>query len=81
MPVGKWQIIATTDDLTCTYKFRANTKVKTGENVTIWSSDAGVDHEPPHNLVMSGGQQWTFADQMTIQILNAIGEVRTIPLT
>lgn len=73
--VGKWQVIAKAGDVTCAFKFRANSKVKVGDAVKIWSSDAGVDHEPPHNLVMHD-LQWHFADQMTIQILNAQGEVR-----
>lgn len=76
--VGKWQLIATTaEGQTCTYKFRANTKVKAGEQVTVWSTDAGQDHDPPHHLVMSE-QQWAISDQMKIQLINAVGEVRVV---
>uniref|UniRef100_A0A1B6EN38 LTD domain-containing protein n=1 Tax=Cuerna arida TaxID=1464854 RepID=A0A1B6EN38_9HEMI len=71
--VGRWQVTAKTSDGSCSFKFRANSKVKAGDTVTIWSQDSGQDHEPPHHLLMSG-QQWTVADQMTIQILNQTGE-------
>jgi len=73
LAVGKWQIISKVGDQSCTFKFRAQSKVKAGEFVTVWSYDAGHDHEPPSNLVMSG-QQWVVSDIMTIQILNASGE-------
>ncbi|XP_054277708.1 lamin Dm0-like [Macrosteles quadrilineatus] len=68
--VGKWQVIARTfDGAQSSFKFRANSKVKAGEEVTIWSSDSGRDHEPPHHHVMAE-QSWTVSDQMTLQIIN-----------
>jgi len=72
--VGKWQIVARTyDGAQSSFKFRANSKVKAGEEVTIWSGNSGHDHEPPHHHVMSE-QAWTVADQMTIQIINGSEE-------
>lgn len=60
-------------ELESTYKFHRAIKVEANATITVWSSDAGVDHEPPANLVMKG-QRWFVADNMTTTLLNNNGE-------
>ena len=42
--------------------------------MTVWSSDSGVTHEPPHNIVMKG-QRFFVSDEMSTRLINQDGEV------
>lgn len=66
-----WQLIRKSGDTDETvYKFHRSLKLEPGTNVTVWSSDLGKEHDPPHNLVMKG-QKWFVSDTMNTRLLNA----------
>lgn len=66
-----WQLIRKSGDTDETvYKFHRSLKLEAGANVTVWSSDTGKEHDPPHNLVMKG-QKWFVSDTMNTRLLNA----------
>lgn len=56
------------------FKFHRTVKVDGGSSVTVWSSDSGVTHEPPHNIVMKG-QRFFVSDDMSTRLINQDGEV------
>lgn len=71
--LGGWQVIRKTADQEIVYKFHRTVKIEPNSYITIWSSDAGHNNEPPSNLVMKG-QKWFVADNMTTSIVNNNGE-------
>ncbi|XP_014219603.1 lamin-C isoform X2 [Copidosoma floridanum] len=68
-----WQLIRKAGNLETIFKFHRTAKLEPGASVTVWSSDIGVTHEPPTNLVMKS-QKWFVADNMTTLLLNNDGE-------
>ncbi|XP_046398629.1 lamin Dm0-like [Ischnura elegans] len=75
--LGGWQLVRKAGDTEVTYKFHRSVKIDAGGTVTVWSSDAGQSHEPPHNLVMKG-QKWFFADNMSTSLVSSSGEEMAI---
>ncbi|KAG8235807.1 hypothetical protein J437_LFUL014746 [Ladona fulva] len=65
-----WQLVRKAAGQETSFKFHRSVKVDAGGTVTIWSSDAGVAHEPPANIVMKG-QKWFIADNMTTVLYNS----------
>lgn len=53
-----------------TFKFHRSVKLEGGATVTVWSSDAGANHEPPGNIVMNT-QKWYVGDNTKTLLLNA----------
>jgi len=72
-PVGAWQVKLSGGDEETTYKFHRSSKIGPGQYVTVWSSDQGVTHQPPADLVMKG-QKWFTADSMKAIVINNQGE-------
>ncbi|CAD6999972.1 unnamed protein product [Ceratitis capitata] len=58
--IGGWQLIRTAGGNETSFKFHRTVKIDAGGVVTVWSSDAGVTHEPPTNIVMKT-QKWLLA--------------------
>lgn len=52
-------------------------KLEPGAIATVWSADAGVDHDPPRDIVMKG-QKWFVADTFTTKLINNDQEVGII---
>lgn len=69
-----WQITHSGENEELTFKFTRGTKITAGQTITIWSVDAGVNHEPPKNLVMK--KKWPIAESSRIVLANADKEVR-----
>lgn len=72
-----WQILRKAGNDEATYKFHRSVKLEAGGTLTVWSSDAGQTHEPPHHLVMKG-QKWVIGDAMTTTVYNNAGEVSVL---
>lgn len=55
------------------FKFHRSVKIDGNGTVTVWSSDAGVTHEPPQTIVMKQ-QKWFVSENMKTQLLNSDGD-------
>ncbi|KAF2904566.1 hypothetical protein ILUMI_01613 [Ignelater luminosus] len=73
MSIGGWQLVRKAGDLESVYKFHRSLKLEPKSYVTVWSSNLGKDHEPPHSLVMKS-QQWFVSDNMTTMLLDSNGD-------
>lgn len=71
--IGGWQLIRQAGGNETTFKLHRSVKIDAQGNVTIWSSDAGVTHDPPKNIVMKS-QKWFIGDTAKTQLINATGE-------
>uniref|UniRef100_T1GAR3 LTD domain-containing protein n=1 Tax=Megaselia scalaris TaxID=36166 RepID=T1GAR3_MEGSC len=71
--VGGWQIIRTAGTNESQFKLHRSVKIDSGVTITIWSSDSGVTHEPPSNIVMKQ-TKWFVADNMKTILKNSDGE-------
>ncbi|XP_032806857.1 lamin-B2-like isoform X2 [Petromyzon marinus] len=56
------------------YKFTGRTIVKAGDSITIWAGGAGVQHNPPRDLLMKQHSTWGSGDEVRVVVLNANGE-------
>lgn len=73
MNIGGWQLLRTTaGGIETTFKFHRSVKLDGGATVTVWSSDAGANHEPPASIVMNT-QKWYVGDNTKTLLLNADG--------
>ena len=77
MILSGWQIVRRAGDQETSFKFHRSVKIEPGATITVWSSDSGVTHEPPANIVMKG-QRWFVADTMSTTLLSNTGEVGPI---
>ncbi|XP_063225529.1 lamin Dm0-like [Bacillus rossius redtenbacheri] len=68
-----WQIVRVAGSEETNFKFHRSVKMEPDATITIWSSDIGQTHEPPHNLVMKS-QRWFVGDNMTTALINIEGE-------
>lgn len=73
-----WQLSRIAGDEELAFKFTRGTKILGGQTITIWSVDAGVNHEPPNNLVMK--KKWPVAEAMRSVLANADKEVRILSI-
>lgn len=71
--LGNWQLVRTAGTNETNFKFHRSVKIEPQGNVTIWSSDTGVTHEPPQTIVMKQ-QKWFVSDTMKTTLLNTDGE-------
>ncbi|XP_013197189.1 lamin-C [Amyelois transitella] len=67
--LGGYQIIRKAGDQETVFKFHRTVKLEPGAIATVWSADAGADHDPPRDIVMKG-QKWFVADSFTTALLN-----------
>lgn len=72
--MGAWQLVRLSGAGETIFKFHRSVKIDGGASITIWSSDSGVNHDPPANIVMKQ-QKWFTGDNIKTQLLNAEGEV------
>lgn len=75
LQIGGWQLVRKSGDNETVFKFHRTVKVDGGQTVTVWSSDSGVTHEPPTNIVMKG-QRFFVSDDMSTRLNNQDGEVK-----
>lgn len=73
IPLGGWQLVRKAGEQETVYKFHRTAVIKANSYITVWSSDAGVTHSPPTDIVMKG-QTWFTADSMGTVLLNNSGE-------
>ncbi|XP_046978688.1 lamin-C-like [Vanessa cardui] len=69
LSLGGFQIIRKAGDQETVFKFHRTVKLEPGAISTVWSADAGVDHDPPRDIVMKG-QKWFVADNFTTTLFN-----------
>lgn len=72
--IGGWQLVRTAGSNETSFKFHRSVKIDGNGYITVWSSDAGVTHEPPTNIVMKS-QKWFVGDNMKTILVNTDGEV------
>lgn len=73
LSLGAWQLIRRAGGAETVFKFHRSVKAEPGGTLTVWSADAGQEHDPPHSLVMKG-IRWVVADNMTTVVINSNGE-------
>lgn len=57
-----------------TFKFPPRFSIKAGETVTVWASGAGMQANPPTDLVWKQQQSWGLGDDLRIVLINPSGE-------
>ncbi|XP_038207654.1 lamin-C isoform X1 [Zerene cesonia] len=67
--LGGYQLIRKAGEQETLFKFHRTVKLEPGAVATVWSADAGADHDPPRDIVMKG-QKWFVADTFTTALLN-----------
>uniref|UniRef100_A0A8C7PKU4 Lamin B2 n=1 Tax=Oncorhynchus mykiss TaxID=8022 RepID=A0A8C7PKU4_ONCMY len=73
--LGSWRLqrqIGEGEEIT--YKFSPKFVLKAGKTVTVWSSDAGVSHSPPSDLLWKSQASWGTGDDITTTLVNSDGE-------
>lgn len=75
MSLSGWQVARKAGLLETVFKFHRSVKLEAGGIITIWSEDAGQEHNPPHNIVMKS-KKWFVSDHMTTILINNLDEVR-----
>ncbi|XP_062412591.1 lamin-B2 [Sardina pilchardus] len=69
--LGSWRLKRQIgDEEEITYKFSPKYVLKAGQTVTVWSSDAGVAHGPPSNLLWKS-QSWGTGDEILTTLVNS----------
>ncbi|XP_037958239.1 lamin Dm0 [Teleopsis dalmanni] len=71
--IGGWQLLRVAGSKETSFKFHRSVKIDAGANVVVWSSESGVTHDPPSNIVMKT-QKWFVGDNMKTVLLNNEGE-------
>lgn len=70
--IGGWQIKRSgSDGQESSYKFSKNAVIKPGQQLSVWSANSGVAHEPPNELLMNSN--WTVSDQMVTVVVDKEG--------
>ncbi|KAJ8735726.1 hypothetical protein PYW07_007346 [Mythimna separata] len=69
LSLGGYQILRKAGEQETVFKFHRTVKLEPGAVATVWSADAGVDHDPPRDIVMKG-QKWFVGDSFTTTLLN-----------
>uniref|UniRef100_A0A914M917 Uncharacterized protein n=1 Tax=Meloidogyne incognita TaxID=6306 RepID=A0A914M917_MELIC len=72
--VGNWVVRSTAGELETTFKFPSRAKALPGKHVTIWSSNANAEHQPPNSYVMKN-QIWPHDRCIRTELLNPDREV------
>ncbi|XP_041913378.1 lamin-B2 [Alosa sapidissima] len=69
--LGSWRLKRQIgDEEEISYKFSPKYVLKAGQTVTVWSSDAGVAHSPPSNLLWKS-QSWGIGDDVLTTLVNS----------
>ncbi|KAG7456553.1 hypothetical protein MATL_G00237060 [Megalops atlanticus] len=73
--LGSWRLRRQIGDgEEITYKFTPKYVLKAGQTVTVWSSNAGVSHSPPTDLLWKSQPTWGTGDIILTSLLNSDGE-------
>lgn len=72
--IGGWQLKRNADNQLTDYKFNKSTVIKPGKQINVWSSNSGVTHEPPSDMVMPA-QGWFVGDSMITVLVDKEGAV------
>ncbi|KAM4013807.1 lamin isoform 2-T2 [Anomaloglossus baeobatrachus] len=73
--MGNWQIKRQIgEDKPIIFRFPPRTTLKAGQTVTIWSSGAGVAHNPPADLVNKAQSSWGTGDSIRTALLTSSNE-------
>lgn len=73
--LGSWRLkrqIADGEEIT--YKFTPKFVLKAGQTVTVWSTDAGVSHSPPSDLLWKSQSSWGTGEKILTFLVNSSGE-------
>ncbi|XP_008280072.1 lamin-B2 [Stegastes partitus] len=74
-PLGNWRLKRQVDDgEEIIYKFSPKFILKAGQSVTVWSTDAGVAHSPPSDLLWKSQASWGTGSDIVTSLINADGE-------
>ncbi|KAF7635054.1 hypothetical protein Mgra_00005495 [Meloidogyne graminicola] len=72
--IANWVVRSTAGDIETTFKFHSRAKLQAGKTVTIWSSNANAEHQPPNSFVMKN-QMWPHDRFIRTDVLNADREL------
>ncbi|KAK8764426.1 lamin Dm0-like [Amblyomma americanum] len=73
VPLGGWKVHSKAGNDEFTFKFQRTYTIKPGASITIWSSDCGVTHNPPGELVMRN-TKWPKGEQKRTTLINTDGQ-------
>ncbi|KAJ3598929.1 hypothetical protein NHX12_032892 [Muraenolepis orangiensis] len=74
-PLGSWRLKRQVDGgEEVTYKFSPKFILKAGQTVTVWSSDAGMAHGPPSDLLWKSQASWGTGNDIITTLVNSDGE-------
>ncbi|KRY65285.1 Lamin-C [Trichinella pseudospiralis] len=69
LSLNGWSVVRAGTDREVTYKFHPKLVMKPGKQLTIWSANAGVQHNPPSDLVMKN-QHWPVGNRIRSSVVN-----------
>ncbi|XP_069796445.1 lamin isoform X2 [Narcine bancroftii] len=73
--MGSWQVKAQIGSRpTTAYKFPPKFVLHAGKTVTIWTSDAGISHNPPTDLVWKHQRSWGTGESTKTSLFNSSNE-------
>jgi lamin B len=75
--IGGWHLKRLAEGQETDYKFNKSAVIKSGQCITVWSSNNSVTHTPPVDLVMKT-QRWFVGDKMITLLLDSEGNVSLI---
>jgi len=71
-----WMLVkAGEGDDGATYKFPAKAVIPSGSSTKVYSSSAGVPHNPPSALVFKKLDAWSSTTELQIQLVNEEGDI------
>ncbi|RWS26468.1 lamin Dm0-like protein [Leptotrombidium deliense] len=72
--LGNWQLTKSANDESVTFKFHRSVVIKAQSYVTVWSSDSGVVHSPPTDILMKD-KRWCVGDVVHSKLVSSNGDV------
>ncbi|XP_003372156.1 lamin-L [Trichinella spiralis] len=69
LSLNGWSVVRAGTDREVTYKFHPKLVMKPGKQLTVWSANAGVQHNPPSDLVMKN-QHWPVGNRIRTSVVN-----------
>lgn len=79
--LGGFSLKSTSKGLASVYKFHRSVKLEAGGVVTVWNSDAGVEHKPSEGQLVMKESGFTFGDTVDTTLVDKDGEVVATRLT
>uniref|UniRef100_A0AAU8KYD6 Lamin A/C n=1 Tax=Halisarca dujardinii TaxID=2583056 RepID=A0AAU8KYD6_HALDU len=74
--VGTFRIVHTVDDTGATnvFNFHSRSRLKAGITTTVWASSAGVEHNPPTDIVSKQVVVWGTGEKTTTRLRTSKGD-------